>query len=325
MTDFTTVSPGSNTALGGGAAQRDLYLKKFSGEVLATFNTKVCAKNYIRIRNVSGQKSAQFPAIGRATASYHQPGEEIDGQTVAHGEVVLNIDDLLVSPVFVSNFLEAMTHFETRGEYARQMGDSLAQIYDQKVFALATKACVDGDTGPIAGFGAATRDALGASPAIADIVDAMYDAQKTLDERDIPESDRVAFVTPEVYYAMVNDGRVLNRDYGNGGSQSGANLPQVAGLTLIKTNNLNKDWSNGGTDDLATVRAGAAITDFDVDASTSKVLIMHRQAIGAVHLMDMSTEAEYSARHQGTLLLAKMANGMGVLRPECLHLLDGAA
>lgn len=327
MATFANVAaPGENTALGGGAAQRDLFLKKFSGEVLATFNTTTMAKQHIRIRNVSGQKSAQFPAIGRATASYHQPGEEIDGQSIAHGEVILTIDDLLISPVFISNFLEAMTHFETRGEYARQMGDSLAQAYDQKVFATAIKACVDGASGPIAGFGAATEAALGTTPVIADIVDAIYDAQRLMDERDIPENDRVLFVTPTVYYDMVKDGRVLNRDYGNdAGSQSSASVLKVAGLPVYKTNNLAKDWSNGGANDLVVERAGAAVTDYEVDGSTVKFLVLQRQALGAVHLMDIATESEYSVRHQGDLLVSRMANGMGVLRPECLHIGNAVA
>lgn len=326
MTNFTTVSPGSNTALGGSATQRDLFLKKFSGEVLATFNTKVVAKPYIRIRNVSGQKSAQFPAIGKATASFHQPGEEIDGQAIAHGEKIINIDDLLVSAVFVSNFLEAMTHFETRGEYSRQMGDALAQHYDQKVFATAVKACADGATGPVAGMGAATRDAIGASPTIQNFVDAVYDAQAALDARDVPENDRVIFVDPATYYDLVNDGRFLNRDFGNtNGSQSNADIMKIAGLPIIKTNNLAKDWSQGGTNDLDVVRAGSQVTDYDVDSTSTKALILQRQALGAVHLMDVSSESEYSVRHQGDLLVSKMANGMDVLRPECLHLIDAAA
>lgn len=325
MSNFTPVSPGSNTALGGSATQRDLLLKKFSGEVLATFNTKTVAKPYIRIRNVSGQKSAQFPAIGKATSTYHQPGQEIDGQTIAHGETVINIDDKIISAVFVSDFLEAMTHFDTRGEYARQMGDSLAQAYDQKVFATAVKACVDGASGSVAGIGAATRDAIGAAPTISAFVTAVYDAQAAMDSRDIPENDRVIFVDPGTYYDLVDDGRFLNRDFGNSnGSQSGGSILKIAGLPIIKTNNLAKDWSQGGANDLDVVREGAQVTDYDVNASTVKALILQRQALGAVHLMDLASETEYSARHQGTLMLSKMANGMGVLRPDCLHLIDAA-
>jgi len=36
--------------------------------------------------------------------------------------------------------------------------------------------------------------------------------------------------------------------------------------------------------------------------------------------MNLQTESEYDIRRQGTLLVAKMAVGHGVLRPECCYL-----
>jgi len=312
----TFVETGADTS--GSNTQRDLFLKKFSGETLATFNTRTVAKNYIRIRNVQGQKSAQFPAIGKAAADYHQPGEVIDGQTIKHGEVVINIDDLLVSPVFVSNFIEAMQHFETRGEYARQMGDSLAQAYDKKVFALATNACASGTSGPTADHGSASKIDIGASPTISDFVDACYQAQTEMDENDIPEMDRVLFITPKMYYDLVDDGRFLNRDYGNAnGSQADASILKVAGLPVVKTNNMAVDHTS-----LNVEREGSTVADFNYNASSFKGLVLQRQALGAVHLMDVSTEAEYKLERQGTLMVSKMANGMGVLRPDCLKGID---
>lgn len=308
------VSPGSDSTADS-PTQRDILLTKFSGEVLASFNTKVVAKEYIRIRNVQGQKSAQFPAIGKASAGYHQPGDVIDGQTINHGETTINIDDLLVSPVFVSNFLQAMTHFETRGEYARQMADSLAQAYDTKVFALAVKACTTAmANAALPEFGSAANETIGAAYATTAFVDAVYAMQANLDENDIPDNDRVLFVPPSVYYDLVNDGRFLNRDYGNNnGSQSDASILKVAGLPLVKTNNLAKNHAN------TVKREGITDSRYDVDATKVKGLILQRQALGAVHLMDIATESEYKIERQGDLMVSKMANGMGVLRPECLR------
>ena len=44
----------------------------------------------------------------------------------------------------------------------------------------------------------------------------------------------------------------------------------------------------------------------------------HKSAVGTVKLMDLSTEAEYSVRYQGTTIVSKMALGTGVLRPEAM-------
>ena len=37
---------------------------------------------------------------------------------------------------------------------------------------------------------------------------------------------------------------------------------------------------------------------------------------GCVKLLDLATESEYLTEYQGTLFVAKLATGYGVLRPE---------
>ena len=57
---------------------------------------------------------------------------------------------------------------------------------------------------------------------------------------------------------------------------------------------------------------------YTVNGSDTKALIIQKQALGTVQLMDMATEMEYDIRRQGTLAVSKMAVGHGVLRPECI-------
>ena len=320
MTQQTTTTAG----IPAGPNDADnLYLKQFPGEVQKVFLTKTVMKGRFMERTISAGRSAQFPAIGKAAAEYHTPGNLLLGQDVNHGEIVVNVDDLLVSTAFVSNFEEAMIHYEVRGEYARQMGDSLAQAYDQQLFAVATKACVDGASGAVAEMGSATRDAIGATPTTTNIVDAIYAAAQHFDETDIPQNDRIAFVTPSTYWNLIKDGSMLDRDFGNvNGSQSGGNIYRVAGVEIVPTNNLAKNF---GTDTLSGTRAGSAHTEYDVDGSSTVALVAQRQALGTVHLMGMATEKDYQVERQGTLMVARYACGHKALRPECLRLIDAAA
>ena len=53
-----------------GAAD-ELFLKVFSGEVMASFNASTVMSDKTRVRNITSGKSAQFPAIGRIGAEYH--------------------------------------------------------------------------------------------------------------------------------------------------------------------------------------------------------------------------------------------------------------
>jgi len=314
----------TNAGIPAGPTYSDnLHLKVFSGEVLTTFNRETVMKGRVRIRTISSGVSAQFPAIGKAAAEYHAPGDLILGQSIANGEKVITIDDLLISSVFMSNWEEAVNHFETRSEYTNQIGQSLAQAYDQHLFAMASKACRDGDTGAVTGMGAATRDALGASPTLDNVVDAIYNAAEFFDSTNIPRNDRVIFVTPAVYWDLVQDGRFLNRDFGNSnGNQTNGGLMNAAGFDIVPSNNFGLNFT---TDTIQGKLGGSAHTKYSVDNSTAVAMAAQKQALGSVHLMDVSTERDYQIERQGSLVVSKMAVGHGVLRPECLRLIDAAA
>jgi hypothetical protein len=302
----------------------NLALKVFSGETMKVFNTRTVLKDRHRERTITSGKSAQFPAIGKAAAEYHTPGNLILGQDINHGEKVITIDDMLISSTFVSNYEEAMNHYEVRSEYAYQMGDSLAQAYDQHLFAIATKAAVNGTSGAVAEMGSATEAKIGATPTIADIVDAIYDSAAYFDATNVPNTDRFVFVTPAVYWDLIQDGSFIDRDFGDegNGSRSGGKIFRAAGIQIVPSNNL---ALNFGVSTLVGKRAGADITNYTVDGSATVALVMQRQALGTVKLMNLATEKEYQVGRQGTLMVSRMAVGHDVLRPECLRLISAKA
>jgi hypothetical protein len=320
MTQFSATNAG---IVAGPSHSDNLALKVFSGEVLKSYNVATKLKGRIRERTIKSGKSAQFPALGKAAAEYHTPGNVILGQAMNHGEKIIYIDDMLIASHFVSNYEEAMNHYETRSELAKQAGDALAQAYDQHGFAIATKAAVAGTTGAVAEMGAATEAKIGVAPTVSNIVDEIYASAAYLDGTNIPESDRVVFVTPDVYWDLIQDGSFLNRDFGNtNGSQASGGLMRVANMEVVSTNNLNLNF---GVDTLAGRRAGAAVTDYTVDGSATVALIMQKQALGSVKLMNLATEKDYQTNRQGTLMVTRMAVGHGVLRPECIRLISAKA
>lgn len=296
-----------------------LFLKVFSGEVMSTFNSKTVMKEKTRIRNISAGKSASFAAIGKTVAEYHTPGAEILGNTVNHNEVVITVDDLLIAHTFIANIDEAKNHYEVRSEYSKQMGQALAQTYDRNLLSLAVKAARTPSTG-VADQGDAESIAIGATPTTSTIISNIYLAAQKLDEKNAPAEDRCVIVSPAVYYALVQDDKMLNRDFGAAGSYQEANVMRVAGMDIIMSNNLAVNHTaavgSGGTLDFG--------SKYNVDASDCKALVMHKDALGTVQLMDMATEAEYDIRRQGTLAVSKLAVGHGVLRPELIVELQAA-
>ncbi|MCF4099789.1 hypothetical protein [Maritalea mediterranea] len=314
----------TNAGVPAGPSHADnLFLKTFSGETLKIFHENTVQKGRHRERTIKHGKSAQFPAIGGAVAEYHTPGHVILGQNIEHGEKVIAIDDLLTSSVFISNIEEAMNHYEVRKDFTFEVGKALADANDQHLFAIAAKACINGTTGAVTEMGPATVDNIGAAPTLSDIVQSFYDAAKHFDATRVPKNERYAFVDYSVYWDLIKDGSLLDRDFGNdNGNQADGRIYKVAGFSIVPTANL---AMNFGVDTIAGKRAGANVADYTVDASNALILFQQKQALGTVKLMNLATEKEYQVNRQGTLVVSKLAVGHGVLRPECLRLVRASA
>jgi hypothetical protein len=286
-----------------------LFLKVFAGEVLTSFEKKNVMMDKHQVRTITNGKSASFPVMGRTGASYHTAGTEILGGTLKHQEKVITIDDLLISPQFIANIDEAMNHYDVRSTYSAEMGNALSNQMDKHVLqtailaSRATKTIDDADQ-----FGG-TR-ILGVGTTGDELAEAMFAAAQVLDEKDVPEDDRYLFVKPAEFYAMAQSTKVLNRDWGGEGSYAGGNVIRVAGITIIKTNNLpSADVTT------ATVEAGTG-DKYIGDFTATLGVIMHPSAVGTVKLLDLGMESEYQLSRQGTLMVAKYAVGHGILRPE---------
>ena len=309
---MANATPSRLGQIAGAGATDALFLKVWSGEVMTVFYNNCVMKDKTRVRNLSHGKSAQFAAIAGNSAAYHTPGAEILGNAVQHDEKVVTIDDMLISSAFIANIDEAKNHYEVRSEYARGCGEALAQTYDRNLFSLAVKAARDpsGIGAGAVGQGDAVSTSIGASPTVQQIVDGIYAAAQALDEKNIPASDRYVFVSPATYWGLVTNDKILNKDFtgGNGAYEDGTVI-NVAGMKVVKTNNLAQNHVTG------TVDFG---TKYQVNASDTAALVMHPYAMGTVKLLDLKSESAYDIRRQGTLMVSKMAVGHGVIRPECI-------
>jgi hypothetical protein len=307
MSDATPTRIGQ---VAGAGDTRALFLKLFSGEVLTVYDAECVMKNHVRQRTISSGKSSQFPTFAGTVAEYHTPGAEITGNVIKHDEKVITIDDLLIAHTFVPRIDELMSHYEVRAEYSKRLGQALAQTYDRNLLSMAVKAARDPSG---LGAGAEGQDDaevinVGTSPTVDQLVAGFYSAAQKFDEKNIPAEGRVAIVSPAVYWAMVTSDKLVNRDYvrANGDYASGK-MWEVAGIKIIKSNNLAVDHTSD------TVDYG---TKYQVDASDTAAVLLHGDALGTVKLMELATEAEWDIRRQGTLMVAKQAVGHGILRPE---------
>ena len=310
----------------GAGDTKALYLKLFTGEVYEAFRNATIAKGLVMNRTLRGGKEAQFIHTGRIQAGYHVPGTAIlgSGDPLA-AETTIAMDDLLVASAFVDNLDEVLAQYDIRGPIARQIGQSLAEFYDRRIFRVLDRA--SSATAPVTGEPGGFQINLGAGNEYdaQALVDGFFEAAARLDEVAAPKDGRVAVLAPRQYYALISqvDTNILNRDYGNsqGSLNSGEGLYEIAGISIRKSNNipfLGKYGSAAGPAiDAAAVTGENNSYGVAADFTDSCGLIFHRDAAGVVEAIGPSvqtTGADTKVIYQGDVVVGRLAYGAGAVR-----------
>lgn len=288
-----------------------LFVKTFTGEVLAAFIRNCILKDRQRKRTIMSGKSASFAATYKATGGYHTPGAEILGDAISHNEVIINIDDLLVSSVFIADIEEAKNHYEVRSEYSNAVGEFLAEQYDANVArniirAARGGALFTGDQG-----GSALTDADGDTSATS-LAATLWLAKQTMEEADVPveQLNVWASLLPAQWYLLAQEPTlILNRDVGGDGNYSQGTFKLIGGVEVGKSNNL--PW---GVDDSANTDLPV---DYRISMATTIGSVHCEPAIATVQLKGLQMESGWDMRRQGTLMIGKYAVGHGPLRNKC--------
>jgi hypothetical protein len=294
--------------------QLALFLKLFAGEVLTAFDRKTDYRSRHRVRTIPHGKSAQFPVVGLAAAQFHTPGTEITGQQIRHGERIINVEDILLAPVFIAGFDELMNHYDVRSIYSNEIAQALAKTFDKDVSRTISRAAraaanlTDLQPGTVLSHADAATD----GPTLFGLI---FDAGVELDKKDIPADGRHVAMKPVQYALVVRSEKPINTDLnpdGNGSLASGL-VFRINGMPLFKTNNMAQEDDTLNTAIPALRRLNYA---------PQMAQVFHESAAGTVQLQDMTMESEYDIRRQGTLVLGKYLVGHDYLRPEAAVEID---
>lgn len=307
-----------------------LFLKVFSGEILTAYHANVLMKDKHRVRAIANGKSAQFPATFKVGTQYHTPGTEILGEQIQSNEVVITLDNFLISDVFIADIDEAMSHFDFRSIYSNEMGIALALAYDRNVMRnvlLSSRASglFTGDSGG----GNLTNASLGTDGAY--LSGALFTAKETLENKLVPVNTTpvyAGFLSAQ-WYLIAQTEKIVNSLYNGGGSNSKGTFTSVAGVEVVKSTafpfGLNDTVYDGSTNTTGTVGAPSGANALEADFPTKYQLNM-TTTVGAVwteaaaatlQLRDLSMQSAYDIRRGGTLMVSRYAVGHGPLRSKC--------
>lgn len=334
MVDVTDLSrPGNN--LVGGSDPFELFLKKFSGEVANAYEIATVMLPNSRVRTISKGKSAQFPATGRATSAYHVAGKDIldtansELGVFESGERIILVDRTLLSALFIDELEDMINHYDVRGPMAEEMGFALARQADTQLLQLVAKGALS-TSGAVADQGGGTDLSGTDIPELAAagtdgsaLVEGFRRMAQSFDEKNVPKSDRVAVLAPAQFYLATQQTDFINIELNNGsnGSQKDGDIARIYGFKIMESNQVPSTDTSGAAAPSHTV---GTLNDYRVDARNNVGLFFQKGAVGTVQLRGVTTEMEYSIRHQGDLMVAKVAQGHGVLREEACGILRTA-
>ena len=300
------------------------YLKLFSGELFKAYQNKTIAKDLCTRRTLKNGKSMQFIFTGGLEAYYHVPGSPILGATTDAGgtanqmpvaEKTIIMDDLLVASTFVYDLDETLANYDLRGEIARKIGYALANSYDQKIFRAAANAAQKprAVTGQNSGatIDIAYANRAGQPTHSAKLVDAFYAAAQRFDETNVPADGRVAVLPPASYYNLITQvsNNVINRDEVGDALQGGTGVYSIAGIRILKSNNLPS---------AAATHVDGENNDYSHTARNFQGIIMHKDSVGCVEAIGpqvQTTSGDVSVMYQGDLIVGRMAMGASDLNP----------
>ena len=313
-----------------------LFLKLGMTELLDAFDRACVFKGKVKERNISGGKSAAFQITGKATAAYHVPGQPILGATNSPGdrnERTINLDGLMIADQVIYDLDEAMNYVDVRQDITHQLGQALAREWDARVARVLygaakttteplAKASNSGRIGQSqtlsAGYAAATNSAKG-DELIAKIAALKIAMQK----KDVPTDSLLAVVGPDEYDYLLDSTRAINADFngrtGDNGTFGEGRIMRVKGIPVITSNHVTQAAYTNGTYDKN--------TDYQQDLSKCKAIVFHRDAMGVLTLRSPGLQitpqgGDFNIMYQASLMVARMAIGMGKLRPECAGVIE---
>jgi hypothetical protein len=318
---ITVASPGLKE---GNSDKLELFIKNSYVDIIAAYTRRSRTKDRFLTRTIEHGKSAGFPVTGRLNAFYLLPGNSLDSmlQNMAGTEIQILIDGLLTGACLITDIDDAMNHWDIGQEYARQIGEALAISRDAGMLAELAKAAVSG----IANLAELPAPVLvektvptGTGIYSATLgqyyLDMLLEMKTNLDNNEVPEEDRTAFVKPDVVTALVNAKVVIDRDYAGNGSITEGTVAKVAGFELVPVPHLTK----GSADNANALQGGGHVFP-PAYANKTKIIAAHRLSAGFLSLKDLAMEHGRRIEYQGDMIVGKYAIGMKALRPEAIQM-----
>ncbi|HUT62021.1 MAG TPA: phage capsid protein [Phycisphaerae bacterium] len=323
--------------LGSNADDLALALKMYSGMVIEAYETLTQVEPDILQKQITEGKSYQFPAIWKMEDEVHEPGVELAGndEPISEERTVPVDTKERVAHNYLSTVDEMIGHWDTRAERARQAGRALARTTDALLLRRIIQGAKTAARGPVNEFPAGNQLTVaqaGASLAAAypisitgskQFQNNLAEIAQKMDEKDVPEEGRIAYIGPYMHRVLRQDNTLLSRDYQNVNTKLTRKLYEAEGFAIKKTNLT--PCVNDATQAASWIaKVGNSSYSYSGDYSlTAAVCIGDRSAAGQVNYVNIDAFGPtWMESKRAWLIGAASFKGSKWLRPEACGVIE---
>lgn len=269
------------------------FIRLFTSMVKKDFQQKgsVLRGSVGRLRNLTNAEDANFHRIGTATVTQRVRHGVIPAHDIAHSQVTIGVEDWY-SRLLIDDADRLKTNINLQREYSEAIGMALGrQLDDIIVSALGATT----NTGTLQGF-----TGLGANTLTKQ---ALLRMQAVVKNAQVPQSELVWVISPDVTAALLDINEVTNIDFVQTKPLPEGQLPpRFLGFRWVESTRL------------PTAAGGAGPTGQQVTT-----YLVHRESFGVLMQRDIRVKVERLPDRDGDQVLGVLTAGAGIIDPAGVY------
>lgn len=295
-----------------------LLIEQYGGSVESQFTKDSIMRQYATIRPVLGTDTITNNRVGRTQLQKLVPGVRPDATATNFGKVSLTVDTVILARDNRSMLNEFQTHFDARMELGKDHGKELAKFFDQAFIILGIKGAGQAAPSGLNSAIGAGKSVTLAAPLDELDPDKLYTAISSIitsmEEEDIDVADLVVFVRPTQHKVLLDNDKLLSRDFsaGNGDVAKGL-VYAIQGARIVSTARIPTAAITGHY--LSNSDNGNA---YDVSATEAKAVavILHPKSLLAGETIPLQSDVWFSKEEKQWFIDSFLAFGVTVNRPD---------
>jgi len=297
-----------------------LMLDEYGGEVESQFAKSSIMREFVKVRPVLNTDTIVNNRVGRTELKALVPGVRPDAGATGFGKVSLTVDTVILARDNRSMLNEFQTHFDARMELAQDHGKELGKFFDQAFIIQAIKGAKQAApsfTGHNGAFGAGKNvelagagDELDPDKLAAAITGILVD----MEEEDIDITEVVTFVRPAEFKVLLDNDKLLSRDYaaGNGDYAKGL-VYEIYGSRIVKTARIP---TAAIADHPLSNTANGNAYNVTAEEADAVAVILHPKSLMAGETIPLTSDIWFNREEKQWFIDSFLSFGVTVNRPD---------